>query len=693
MPRQNINIDTNDSWERLWAKQADGGLRLIKPWASLGVLLGAGEVYHLTLGHPPIVTWAAVGMTLAGTGVSAYAWNASKLMPGGRLHTAATVAAVSVWLVISTVVGPLTDPVGYLLAIFGPAIALTWNIRGHARAKLAESADGATPAGRLSAWFADAAGKAGVPGATLKVKEVEPTRAVGQVELPPGERTATDVLHRSRNLESGMQFPPGSLSIAEDPDRADRAILTLSDPRMINEPVPWPGPSLPGESIAKPLRTGIWQDGVPVQHVITGHHIHVMGSSGAGKSEGACWCYGAEIITRVDAAILAADMTKASQTWGPLEPALHRVEYTRDGVRDMLNTLHKLVPQRSEYLGDHGLTKWVPGCGLTYLIPWLEETPDIYDALTSKEQDNWLSDVKALRSAGGTWVVSLQRSDWSQLPTIVRGQMASVCFGLYKASDERFGLSEKQQEMGASPSSWGTDHPGKAYLHYPGTPQDRIAMAMRHYAWGDTSSKERHDETAAPAMAEYAAQFPASARPVDEMTAALTGGPHTPAKPGAGFAAAVAAETGSQSRPVAVITRPADDDRDEDPDDEDSFYDEEDDDDMLDQYVHTDDPTPGLDADIDDEITEGPGEADFEFDQAEPVTPDEARVLFTEHLQQMREQGKTEFSARDFRSIMKPGMGRAWIHARLRELVEAGDLLHDPDARTYTFPQRPDKAA
>lgn len=688
-PRQNITITEDTSWEKLWATQAGGAVRLLKPWASLGLLLGAGEIYHVTLGHPPVVTWAAVGMTLAGTGTTWFGWHTSRLVNTGRLHTAVTIGAVAAWLVISTVVGPLTDPVGWLMMIFGPAVAFSWNLRSSARVKMSADGDAVTPAGRLSGWFADAAKNAGVPGATLKVREIEPTRAVGKVELPPGERTAADLLHRARNVESGMKFPPNSLSIAEDPDRADHAILTLSDPRMINEPVPWPGPSLPGESIAKPLRTGIWQDGVPVQHTITGHHVHVMGASGSGKSEGACWCYGAEIITRSDVAVLAADRTKASQTWGPLEPALHRVEYTRDGVRDMLNTLHKLVPQRSEYLGDHGLTKWVPGCGLTYLICWLEETPDIYDALTSKEQDHWLSDVKALRSAGGTWVVSLQRSDWSQLPTIVRGQMASVCFGLYKSSDERFGLSEKQQEMGASPSSWGTDHPGKAYLHYPGTPPDRIAMAMRHYAWGDTSTRERHDETAAAAMAEHAAQYPAAARPVDEMTAAITGGLRTPARPAAGTATAAG---GGPARPVAVLTRPADDDGDKGLDDSD-YYDEEDAEEMLSEYLHTDDPTPGLEAGIDDEIADDEDDQQFEFDLDDAVTPDEARSLFAEHLEQMRNTGKTEFSAKDFRPIMRPGMGRAWIQARLKERVEAGELLHDPDLRTYTFPRNPGRAA
>jgi hypothetical protein len=34
-------------------------------------------------------------------------------------------------------------------------------------------------------------------------------------------------------------------------------------------------------------------------------------------------------------------------------------------------------------------------------------------------------------------------------------------------------------------------------------------------------------------------------------------------------------------------------------------------------------------------------------------------------------------------------MLRAWMHARLNECVERGELLHDPDARTYQFPKAP----
>jgi hypothetical protein len=186
-------------------------------------------------------------------------------------------------------------------------------------------------------------------------------------------------------------------------------------------------------------------------------------------------------------------------------------------------------------------------------------------------------------------------------------------------------------------------------------------------------------------MAAYAARYPASARPVDEMTAALTGGPRTPARPAAAAAAAGTSGADGGGRPVAVITRPAGPGRDDQDDDEDDYSDEEEN--VLDEYLQTDDPTPGLEAGIDDPIEPEDTDEPFEFDGPEAVTPDEARTLFAGHLAKLRADGKTELAARDFRPIMRPGMGRAWIHARLNEYVDRGDLLHDPDTRTYQFPK------
>jgi hypothetical protein len=665
MPRttQNLTITEDTSWEKLWANEAGSALRLAKPWAALLLVFLAGLGMHLLWGRPGTVAWPAVGLTLAGVTLTSFTWHVSRLVTTGRAHSAATMAAIAAWLVAALITGPVKGATLYALLVFGGTLALTWNVRGYAR----RHRDGSSPAsqaGKLSEWFANAAKDAGVPGTTLQVKAIEPTRAEAVAVLPPGERVAGDLQNKVKYIESGMQVPPGSLTISEDPDRADHALVTLSDPRVLRSPVRWPGPSLPGQSIAMPLRTGIWQDGVPVQHVLPGQHLKIMGATGAGKSIGGCWGYCGELITRYDAVVLALDLTKGTQTWGPLEEGLHRFEHTRDGVRDLMNSLHKLIPEWTTWLADHGQTRWTEGCGLSYKVVWWEEAPDIYDALSTKEQEWFVSDVRALRSAGGSFVLSLQRADWTQMPTIVRGQLAHMCFGLNDSADERFGLSEIQAERGAAPARWGTRYPGMAYLDAASIPDERLAMPLRTYSWGD-------DDTAAANMTAHAALYPASARPVDEITAAITGGPRIPAAP-PGAAGATA-----HARPVTTLTGGRDQENEENP---------------MDEHLRTEDPDPGVTADINDPIEGDPDDQAFEFSLDDKPTPAEARAIFADFLDGLRRQGVTEMAPRDFAPIMQPGMLRAWIQARLKELVTQGQLTHDEETGTYRFTSPP-KAA
>ncbi|WP_066940573.1 hypothetical protein [Microtetraspora fusca] len=114
----------------------------------------------------------------------------------------------------------------------------------------------------------------------------------------------------------------------------------------------------------------------------------------------------------------------------------------------MLRALHAEAPKRTSQLAERGYQKWVAGCGLTYWIIWLEEFPKIFDALPDKEQEMFLELVKELRSAGGTIVMSLQRSDYTQMPTLARGQLAKWCFGLEYAGDAKFGLLNVLAEDG-----------------------------------------------------------------------------------------------------------------------------------------------------------------------------------------------------------------------------------------------------
>src|SRR5260370_311140 len=148
----------------------------------------------------------------------------------------------------------------------------------------------------------------------------------------------------------------------------------------------------------------MWQDGDPVQYVIVGHNLQMMGMTGAGKSIGGAWNFLAEIITRPDAVVLAADMTKGDQTLGPLAPALHRFETTRDGVRDLLGGLHGVVKPRTDYLSGKGLQKWRAGGALYCPVAWPQGSAGIACGLAAHGGGRVVAaskDASARRRAGG----------------------------------------------------------------------------------------------------------------------------------------------------------------------------------------------------------------------------------------------------------------------------------------------------
>jgi hypothetical protein len=228
--------------------------------------------------------------------------------------------------------------------------------------------------------------------------------------------------------------------------------------------------------------------------------------------------------------VFGVDITKSRQFLGPLEPALHGMIIKAGDIPEFFSDVHECVPARADYLAKRGLTRWQDGCGLSHLTFLLEECPDIIEALGDDELfEHWMSDVKALRSAGGRWILSLQRSDFTQMPTLARGQVAKWCFGVDSAADADFGLSALQKDRDCRPELWGDGQPGMAFLDAPTIKDSYKAMPMRCWDWGRTTEK----------IAAHAAQYPASARPLDEVTARYLGkwlpqaaaGPPRPRRP------------------------------------------------------------------------------------------------------------------------------------------------------------------
>jgi hypothetical protein len=678
-----VTVYEDTSWERLLAGETGRLFGYVRPWASLLASWGVGALTHHLWGHMPDVPWAAAGFSISATVLPGFAWLSSRLAPVGRIHTAATVAALMTWLDIATIAGATEPVTAGLLGILGSSLALSWNIRGKART-IAETGT-RDPADRLAAWFADAAKETSVSGATLTGITAGPTRATATVQLDDG-KTAASLLTAVPAIESAAKLPPGSIITSTDPDRADRAGFILSDPRVLTRPIPWPGPSAPGQSIARPVRIGRWQDGEDVAYVIVGHNVYMMGATGSGKSIGGAWNILGEAVTRPDACVVGMDITKGAQTFGPLMPAFHRFERDIKGVRDLVGGVESILQPRTDFLASKGLQNWQEGCGLSYLIVWVEETADVFDKIGSKGEERLINAARAIRSAGGKLVFSVQRNTYDQVPTIIRAQMASMCFGLNDPNDNKYGLSEAQLNAGVNPAEWGTRHPGKAVLDAPTIPEDRITMPLRTYHWGG-------DDTL---MSEHAAAWAASLRPVDPITAQICGGPVAAGGPRTGIATDAPAAAVAVRPSITLATAPVPGDQ--DPADDDGQADDADDADDIgdpvgDYLEGTEDPSPDITAAAyaagpDAPIEGSPDDEPFEFDTGEKMSPDDARAVFAAQLDTWRQEDRESFAPKDFRDVMRiTGMGRAWVQARLKELIEADKpvIERDDNARCYRF--------
>jgi hypothetical protein len=361
-------------------------------------------------------------------------------------------------------------------------------------------------------WAAASAGQgphAGGPGSGL----------IGTMELPPGEYTAANAGARIENLEGAHGHPPGSWSLAPDQRNAAKMTVLITDPESLDlKPLPWPygmRGSRPDASIAEPVVLGLWQDGTLVEYVMLRHHLQIVGLTDSGKTMTTAYNLIGEGITRRDYACIAFDIGKGEQFLGPMRPALHALATEPDELFAYMDSIERIRVARRTYLGKNHLTEWTPGCGLMFLDFWLEEAADIADLLvnrafggTKEKMEQWKANVRLWRSLGGRWDMSTARSDFQELPTMVRSQANKMCFGVNSAAEAQLGLTDEQLKRGARPQMWKTDVPGKFYIHAPSIPNGKIAMPARGWYWGSNSEM----------MAVFAEQHPSGERPFDDVT-------------------------------------------------------------------------------------------------------------------------------------------------------------------------------
>ncbi|WP_327167104.1 sporulation protein SsgA [Streptomyces zaomyceticus] len=620
------------------------------PWIVTGLTGVAGAGANFVWEGSP---WAGVGLTLGSVALTAATWTAgARTGRQRRLHSAITVAAASAWTTAAALSGPLSGPLPDLYLMGGAVLALSWNIRRVMVANgMVETSGSDADKGLLE--------KVGLARTLLKGVKVEPNKVVASYELPAGELTNDDLGKARDRLASALDVPTTAIRIQHDPDSARRGQIVIVPEDMLKTPTIWPGPYAPGQSVAEPLRIGVYDDGADLLlPLLAAIHILVMGMTGSGKTEGALDLL-LELFTRCDVVVWLADAAKSGQDFQPLLPAVDWAALDTPSAAAMVAAVQAVIPARTAWLRDHGYRAWEPaaaqrqtnpthscrqdgracGCdGIAYLLAWFEEAAKL---LRELGDDVFTGIAQEARSAGVSLVVSMQRASGYQLSTDTRASLpAAMCFGV-KGDDAAFALPEEVLDAGADPAAWGNKRKGYVYLASAGVDEDLHATPARTFWTGPSGQYER--------MAEYVVkQFANIRAKLDDVTAGaaervagdLFTGRHTRAL---GRPAAPAPElTDAQESAQAVAA-------------------------LVDEEDTNLDATAELDPAAEDVALPPAGDG---------LSPEEARELLEELIGMVGGIGPGTVAVKDLGPYLEQiGRDRSWVSKNMKRLAEEGRLI------------------
>lgn len=655
------------------------------PWLLAVAVAVVGSIAHLVWGNTlPETAVAASLLTVGSGGLTLLAW----LYSHGRetllrVHATATTGGVGLSVLVTLIVGfhrPWAD------LYIGTAIfaCVSWNLRW-IRALKGDGDD--DHKSDRSGWDE----VIGLPGSKAKVKSVRGPRVEVGLTLDHG-MDGRDAQRAASQIASYAGLPPNGVRVTQDPDQARKVKLVLMTEDVLKKTIQWPGPSHPGGSIVDPIHVGLYEDGEVEKLYFPGNwtpnraagvrsrnatHLLLMGMSGTGKTVTAL-IIATEILSRRDVVLWWCDAVKGMQSARPIRSGIDWIVTGQAGARSMLNAVHQVIKYRADELGRRGFREWWPGCGMAYLVFWIEEASSVIP-----DSSVFVRLTEQARSVGISVVVSQQRASHDNIPTSARANLgASLCFGVRAEEDARFALSDETTAAGANPAQWRADNPGYHYGELPGTTVEQWSTMARSY----------HEEDG---PLEAAVRLHRGTRAELDEGSAKAAGPAYRSRETAEEAEAIqrAAEeefknTGGRTTGVPRDVPPrADTKYDDGLDDDEDDPDDPDDDDPDGQYVVPEHPEPDLTKDINPRAPIPPhtGGPSFDFGDSDandtPVlSRSDKERIFEQMLAQMAAAGKVEVRMQELVDLwfsttkQPPNRGRPFLHEMLGRKVDQGQV-------------------
>jgi S-DNA-T family DNA segregation ATPase FtsK/SpoIIIE len=365
---------------------------------------------------------------------------------------------------------------------------------------------------QLSEEWPERAAAAELVGSTIHHSQADKDGYALTVALRPGQ-TVADVMTRLPRLESALQAPPGGLHVLPDPGRADRCQIRVVWNDPLAATVPWHVPS--GQSIADPLRLGLFSNGNPVEVSLLGEHMLMAGTARCGKS-GVLNVVTAELAARSDIVLWGIDCREGLEL-APWQLVLDRWAVSADEGTSLLEAANRVIDARARLLAARGERTWRPAPEEPALFVLVDELSE----LSSEAIGLCERLVRRGRPVRiGLVATTHQASAAALLGGLdLRTQLAvRVCLGLVDSRDV-----DRILGPGRWAGGWCADRlrlPGSFLIHVPGvheTPCPARAFWLSEEEVARTAARFSTDRPALdPASAAAAGRLPASSRLVVE---------------------------------------------------------------------------------------------------------------------------------------------------------------------------------